>query len=128
MVNDPYQALRDELNAALSVIEPQINGLDDLTRAGMSVEITQDINSELVGRHRRKTLILGVIAALDAVLVALAALDADGYPNLPTISLIGHLFDELQHEKTALYAAIEIFVAAPPAAKIVATFGEAEPK
>ncbi len=125
MADDPAPALRAELTIALNLINLQIDGLDDMTRATMSPETVQAVSTQLSERQRRRDLILAVLATLDAVLVALVALDADGYPALPKAVVLGSLFDELQKENTAIEAAVGIFEAEPLASKIVATFGEA---
>jgi hypothetical protein len=109
MADDPNPALRAELTAALGIVAPQIRGLRDLTTVSISPDLVEDVNNQITSRERRRDLIQAVLTALDHVVSALKALEADGYPDLKTSVINPTLFTELQGERTDLEAAVAIF-------------------
>jgi hypothetical protein len=109
MADDPNPALRTELNAALAVLAPQIRGLNDLATTSISTELLAEVNDQITARVRRQGLIQAVLNGLDAALAELEALDADGYPDLPAVPVLGSLFAELQEESSDLAAATGVF-------------------
>lgn len=123
MVDDPGPGFRAELVAAIAVLDPQIDGLGDLTHASISREAKALVAEALASRSRRRQLILDVISALDMVLASLELLKADGYPALPNATAQSILFDELQKETAAIATAMKVFDAEPMAAKIVINLG-----
>ncbi len=113
-------ALRAELNAARSILLPQVQGLVDL--AGMpffSAEAMVEIERELADHRRRLTLIDDVLNALDA-------LEADGYPEMPLATVSRPILDEMLAQQAAIAAAIGEFAAA--ALSVVITPGVPEDK
>lgn len=110
-------ALRAELEQALAVIEPQIRGLHDLTTTSITAELKAAIEAQIVPRERRRDLIKAVLTALDA-------LEADGYPALDKADLPANLFDELQGENTDIEAAVDVFEESGPASHIAVSLGE----
>jgi hypothetical protein len=113
MADDPNPALRAELVAANAVLAPQIRGLHDLALVSISPELAAEIAKQIAARERRRDLINGVIALLDGAWQALNALQADGYPALPTVPLQPSLLSELRGEETDLDAAVGLFTAEP---------------
>jgi hypothetical protein len=111
--SDPNPTLRAELTAALTAIMPQIHGLADMGAiASLSTASRAQIQAVLTGRQRRRDLIQAVLTALDAVVVAIQNLEADGYPALDPLPVLPDLFTELQEELAALEAALQQFLAA----------------
>jgi hypothetical protein len=121
-------AYRAELEAALAALEPQLRGLHDLLHVSISSQLIAEINHAINEREERKRLIYDVIAALDAIAAADAALMADGYPDLPPAQLDAALFNELQGQEADLDAAIEVFVPPQQAATMTIGLGSPEPK
>lgn len=113
MADDPNPALRAELVAALAVLAPQIRGLHDLAAVSISADLATEIGKQIAARERRRDLINTVIQWLDGALQALNALQGDGYPALPTVSLPATLLSELRGEETDLDAAVGLFAAQP---------------
>lgn len=109
MAADPNPALRSELNAALNVLAPQIRGLHDMAAVSISQDLLAEINAQITVRERRRDLIRAVISNLDTVVMALQALDADGYPTLDAMIVQPDLFTELQGEVSDLEAAAAVF-------------------
>lgn len=109
MAADPNPALRSELNAALNVLAPQIRGLHDMAAVSISPDLLVEINAQITVRERRRDLIRAVISNLDTVVMALQALDADGYPTLDAMIVQPGLFTELQGEVSDLEAAAAVF-------------------
>jgi hypothetical protein len=109
MAADPNPALRSELNAALAVLAPQIRGLHDMAAVSISPDLLAEINAQITVRERRRDLIRAVISNLDTVVMALQALDADGYPTLDAMIVQPELFTELQGEVSDLEAAAAVF-------------------
>ena len=97
-------ALLADLNAQLAIIEPQIQGLNDFISMPVSTELQAELNTVLDGRKLRQSLILTVVTDLTALL-------ANGYPDLPPITVPGSLFAELQEQNAALDAALTVFTA-----------------
>jgi hypothetical protein len=107
--NDPNPGLRTQYMADLAVLMPQIKGLQGLATTILSPPLLAQINEQIAARQRRQTLIQNVLHGLDAVIAERELLDADGYPALPAVPLIGSLFSELQEENSALEAAVAVF-------------------
>ena len=127
MADDPNPALRAELTTALGIVAPQIRGLHDLTTVSISPDLVEDVNNQITSRERRRDLIQAVLTALDHVVSALKALEADGYPDLKTSLIAQSLFTELQGEQTDLQAAVAIFTP-DQAVNLSVAFGSAEAK
>ncbi len=110
MADDVNPALRAELEAALALLAPQLRGLHDLVLVSLSADAKTEINAQIVSRERRDALIRATIAELDQAVVARTALEADGYPALPTEEVVGAVFTEMQGERTDLEIALDLFV------------------
>ncbi len=110
MADDINPALRAEYNAALEILMPQLRGLHDLALVSLSADAKTEINAQIVARERRESLIRATLAELDQAVVARTALEADGYPMLPTEEVVGAVFTEMQGERTDLEIALDLFV------------------
>lgn len=109
MADDVNPALRAELNAALEVLAPQIRGMHDLINVSISDELRAEVADVVQKRERRRDLIQAVLNNLDATLSARTALETDGYPTLPHVSIVNSQFTELQGEAADLQAAVGVF-------------------
>lgn len=109
MADDPNPALRAELVAAIAVLAPQIRGLHDFALVSITTDLAAEIAKQIAARERRRDLINHVIQWLDGALQALNALQADGYPALPTAPIPAALLSELRGENTDLEAAVGLF-------------------
>lgn len=114
--NDPNPTLRAQLMASLTVLWPQILGLQALAAMpGISGELLTDINQQIQSKTATQNLIKAVIADLDASVTALDNLYNSGYPNMPVMTISQAAFTELQTDQTNIQAALSTFVApAPP--------------
>ncbi|CAB4192696.1 hypothetical protein UFOVP1244_66 [uncultured Caudovirales phage] len=109
-------ALRAELAAAIALLDPQIRGMEDLAQVSMTEETLSFVRRDFVNYSRRRTLCLAVVSALDA-------LEADGFPDVLLDHLPADNYAELQEQRADLLAAIGQFDQAL-AAKIDAELGE----
>lgn len=107
--NDPNPALRAEYMAALAVLAPQIRGLQDLATMPVSADLHTQIAAQIAARTNRQTLIMAVLAGLDAVVHERESLNDNGYPGLPAVTVPGSLFSELQEENSDIAAALAVF-------------------
>jgi len=121
-------SLRQEIEAALETLSPQIRGLEDLLHVSLSSEALQAIGEELADHQRRKALLLAVITALDAVENARLDLGADGYPEMPKREVSFAVYEELLIQLADIEAALEEFEAEPKAANMEVVLGEATDK
>lgn len=108
MSSPATDALRNELNAAVAKLEPQIRGLEDLSRVSLSAETMRFVRQEIDDHKRRLNL-------EQAALAALAALDLDGYPLMPKAEVPPAVFDEMQEQIADLAAAFLEFEVLPQA-------------
>lgn len=95
-------ALRVEILSAIRVIEPQLRGLQDLSRVSLSEPVMEYIGRDITTYSLRYSLMKKVIDALDS-------LEANGYPDMGKIGLPGDLYSELMQERDDLIAAIGEF-------------------
>lgn len=109
MADDPNPVLSGQLTDARAVLRPQISGLDDLKRTTISDALRNKLQETEDARVRRDNLLAGALAARDAYIAALDALEADGYPALPNVSVDDALLAEMTQEKSDLDAALKIF-------------------
>lgn len=109
MADDVNPQLRAELNAALDVLAPQIRGMHDLLAVSISDQLRAEISTVVANRERRRDLIQAVLNDLDAALRERTALEDDGYPSLPNVSIVNSQFSELQGEAADLQAAVGVF-------------------
>jgi hypothetical protein len=107
---DPDPSLRAELDAALALLLPQIEGLSHLEMvSAIPTDLIAEFNAASTTRSHRRDLIVAVLHALDAVVSTYATLVADGYPDLPPIPLLPSIGDELAAELAVIEAAIAVF-------------------
>jgi hypothetical protein len=109
MADDVNPQLRAELNSALDVLMPQIRGMHDLLAVSITTELHAEISDAVAKRERRRDLIQAVLNDLDATQAARAALEDDGYPSLPNVTIVNSQFTELQGEAADLQAAVGVF-------------------
>lgn len=117
MSSPTVEALRAELRAELVRIEPQIRGMEDLLKVSLSREVLDPIQVELTDRKRRRDLD-------QAVLIALATLDSEGYPDLPKGELSQAATDELIGQMADFVAATAEFTEALQASAATVTLGQ----
>jgi hypothetical protein len=108
-LSDALTALRIEINAALTVLEPQIRGLQDLQKVSLSPQAIEEITQTSLTLQRRKKLLNDVIVALNALEAALKALLGDGYPEVPKSSVSPEIAAELHGQALDLVAAFGMF-------------------
>lgn len=113
MADDPNPAISEQLEAARGVLAPQIRGLADLANVSISTTLRDKIKMVENARKRRDDLILTALNARDGYIAALAALEADGYPDLPNIPIAGDLLAEIEGEFEDLMASVQLFQAEP---------------
>jgi hypothetical protein len=109
MADDPNPGLSRELLAARARLAPQLRGLGDLVVTSISDELVAKIREVQTSRQRLDGLLASALQARDAYIAALNALEADGYPNLPNVTIPNSIFSEMQEEQSDLQAAIKIF-------------------
>jgi len=123
MADDVNPALRAEIEAALDVIGPQIDGLRDLSRIeaseGFIIAVTEQYNEHV----HRESLLTDVVQALDAVNEAMAALEADGYPATHTVDADATILAEKDKQQAEIAAAFSLFIPLAPATTLTATLG-----
>jgi hypothetical protein len=113
--SDPNPALRAELIAAQDVLEPQIDGLSKWQMiVSLSPGLLTDFGDVLAARQQRITLIIIALQALDAVVIAIDNLKADGYPALEPMPIVQEQFDEAQRELANLETALQQLVLGTP--------------
>lgn len=99
---DSTPLVQAELNTALKLLVPQITGLKGLAAAGVAVDAVNTQEAVLV---TRQTLIQNALTAI-------AALQANGYPNVPLVTIPASLLESLEEEQAAIAAAIGMFTSA----------------
>jgi predicted dinucleotide-utilizing enzyme len=111
MADDVNPTLRTELEAATGVLVPQIAGLHDMAVAGTSItgELRDTLLSTVQQREQRLDLIAAAIASLDAANAAMEALEEDGYPELPPVTIPGSQYADLQEQLADQKAAGDVF-------------------
>lgn len=127
MAEDPNPALSAELTAARAVLAPQLRGSTDFQGASISAELRTVMQTAHTDRARRDSLLQAALAARDAYIAALDALENDGYPELPDVQIPGSLLSEIKEQQSDFTAAADMFEAAH-ATSINVTLGQAEPK
>ncbi len=113
--------LQDELNAAQAVIIPQIEGLQDFARLPLQADTINSVNAATTDFSRRRDL-------QKAVLDALAALAADGYPDEPNRPVTQAIFVDLQSNLQEMEAAFSKFNSIGQATTVTITPGAPELK
>lgn len=119
MPSNTFDGLRDELNAALVLLAPQITGLNVLIslQGLFSANTLAALQAKLDTRVRRRNLISTVLSRLDQISGEIAQLISDGYPNLSNPVVDPSVITELENEEGFIEAALNEFgiTTAPPA-------------
>ncbi len=103
------EALREELLAARTALEPEIRGIEALLLAAPEKVFADELTAQLALHTKRWNLITAVLRAIDLVFVTYAALKADGYPE-KNIAPIGQPdFQAMATELADITAAVELF-------------------
>lgn len=104
MSSENVQELLTELKLARAVLEPQIEGLKDYQRLNIQPDTKTKVDETLARFEQRAKLINEAIAALEK-------LDADAYPDVPVVSVVDAVFDDLRMQKATIGAAFDLFSA-----------------
>lgn len=128
MIVDPNVALKAELVAALDLLEHQIAGLDDFLLGSIRPETAEAISSFRASRAVRARLIREDLEIIEAETRANAALDADGYPDLPNAKVAEDILKEIREQIADLELAASVFEAKPRASTLSVELGPATPK
>ncbi len=123
MADDVNPTLRAEIGAAIDVIGPQIDGLRDMTRIEASDAFVSMAMDEYNAMVHRESLLWGVMKALDAVQVALAALEGDGYPAVNKVPVPANIMEDVRRQKAESDAAYALFEAEAAAANLAVSLG-----
>lgn len=91
-----------ELQEAVATIEPVIAGDVDLSKIGLDGDTAQAVNAAIVDFQRRLKLLVGAVAALQALV-------DDGYPNLANREVSVVTLKVLQDELARIEAALAKF-------------------
>jgi len=109
MADDINAARRTELNNQMTIIAPQIRGLDDLARTSVSPDLAAKLTAQSDIIKRRRDLIQAELTGMDNVNSLHASLVSDGYPDLPPASVIDSLLAELREELSDIQSAVAVF-------------------
>jgi hypothetical protein len=117
MTSPATSSLRDELNTALDVLLPELEGWEDLA----SMEALQPstmgfVTDTITGHRRRHNLIQNLLDALDA-------LEADLYPDTPKIKIPTPGFEDLHHQLDVITSALNEAEEQPVASDISVDLG-----
>jgi hypothetical protein len=123
MASDLISERRDEWQAALDDIVPQIRGLEDKINDALSEELRAVLNERLAFLRDRFNLINSAIAGQDAADAAEDALEDHGFPELPDMEIDQYLLDELDREVADNLAARDGFAASQMASNMTITLG-----
>ena len=123
MASDLISERRDEWQAALDDIVPQIRGLEDKINDALSEELRAVLNERLAFLRDRFNLINSAIAGQDAADAAEDALEDHGFPELPDMEIDQYLLDELDREVADNLAARDGFAASQMASNMSINLG-----
>lgn len=119
-----------EIDAALTVITPQNEGLKDYARLDLQEDTRREIQEAIGDYDRRVQLLhaakLAYQTLADQAVAAVQALVNDGHPDLPQRQISPAAVADLQAREEAIQAARALFV--QQATQINPTAGAAEPK
>jgi hypothetical protein len=101
--------LRADMKRALSVINPQISGLQDLATIADSAEVRDTVVTASAGKERIREHVRKIIFSLDQIDVSMAALVAAGYPNFKKIEVSDVSLREVNREEKSIEVAVDIF-------------------
>lgn len=103
--------LKAELEAAKAVLEPQIEGLHDFARLNIKPVTLAKVQETTVEFERRLSLVVAGLAAL-------AALEADKYPDVPQREVLIAVYADLAENVATIQAAFEKFVSEEEASTV----------
>lgn len=104
MSSEAVQALVAELTTAKGVITPQVRGMADLLKEGVSIK--SSTREAVQARYERLT---QRRSRITEALNALKALSDDGYPEAPKAEVNEEVFADLQEQLTDFQVAIAEF-------------------
>lgn len=99
---------------------PQLEGLERLARLDLKPQTMEEVQLSISQFRRRMDL-------MDAALLALDNLEADGYPEVDIREILGIAFDDLQDVNADIDAAIALFKDGQ-ATQLALTAGDPEPR
>jgi hypothetical protein len=111
-MTDPPPGFRDQLNAAIAILEPDLAGLNCIMLAMSAGPAQAAIAAEMEARGRRRQMIGEVLVAMDTVADLANKLVADGYPSLEPAIVSKSIFDYLQSESKSFIHGVSLFVPA----------------
>jgi hypothetical protein len=114
-------AVIDELNAALAVLAPILEGDRDYESLNIKDSTKTDVTKVQTANQKRNDL-------LKAAVDALTALVSDGYPDRPVTIIPAADFADLQDQINTLQAAIKDFQPEGAPVSIEIVFGTPQPK
>lgn len=98
----PLDALQTEIDAALAVLAPIIEGLQDYARLNIKPETMTAVTEALkLYQDRQKVLTIAQ--------KALAGLEDNGYPDLPAQEVSALVYDDLRDQEATIEAALAKF-------------------
>ena len=106
---DPYTALRDEINAAIDILAPKVQGLRELARVVDQGRLLRRIVETLDVAQERMNYLTSVITRLDRLEQTRAGLAHTGYPAPILFVLPADLYAELISDIRALELGGSIF-------------------
>lgn len=128
MTATTFDGLRDEMTAAIEVLEPQLRGLQDLEKASLS-DTTRTAVTLSIGEHeQRLSLLHSVLKELDDLEHAINNLENDGYPAGLVMEVDKTTADELQGQQADYQAAFGQFELAALATTMTITLGDSADK
>ena len=128
MADDPNPELRAEMEAAIAILDPQIEGLIELARTSLEAATLEIVVDERIHREAVREDCRSVIARIDDLQAALNVLEAAGGPIMPPLSIPAEMLAEMKHERDEIDAGISIFEAQPVVSKAKTSFPAPTPK
>ncbi len=110
-----------EIDAALTTVAPQHEGLRDFAKLNLQPETAAEVIQLTAVVDAR-------VAALRVAKDALGALLGNGYPTLAIVEVTERVFADLAAQQTTIDAALGLFRATPEAAALGLGAGEPVPK
>jgi hypothetical protein len=119
--NTTTRELRQECEAQLFILHPQIRGLTDMIKVTIEEETRKVLQLVLDTALRREIRLNDMIAELDR-------LEADDYPTLPVIEVPAGVLADLTEQMADFNAALTRVIAQSPAAHATIDLGSPAPK
>lgn len=114
-------ALKTELEAALAVLLPQIEGLHDFASLDLQDPTKADVQSATVDFERRRDLINTALAGLNGLIT-------DNYPEVAQRNVVEAIYEDLKDNVETITAAFAKFTPIAEAASVTLTPGVPELK